>query len=266
MNGRQPVNKQAGLSLIELLISVTLGAIVLAGVINVFAATVGGSKDLLEQARLEQELNAILLWMSDDIRRAGYWGPEALQVDWGNGDRNPFIDGIQLPSVDELAGEAANSCVLYSYNLDEDSDLTDSAADDARIGVCSGCVPTAAPFNDATLYDTDGLEMFGYRLNSGAVEVRTGLASAAEATFSCNSGSWTQLSDPSMVTISALSFAWTTQNLTALTVTSDAGVNTAMNIESWQLTIQLTGQLVSDNSITKTLNTTVKLANNVVRE
>ena len=59
---------QKGLSLIELMVAVTVGLVVLAGVTQLFITTLTGSRDLLNEARLENELNGILLWMSDDIR------------------------------------------------------------------------------------------------------------------------------------------------------------------------------------------------------
>lgn len=258
--------KQRGLSLIELMIGIAIGALVIAGVIQVFVSTLIGSRDLLDQARLENELNNILLWMSDDIRRAGYWGDEARFVEWGEGDRNPFTEGIHRITASARTGETANSCITYSYNLDNDG-VSDSDADDARIGVCSGCTPTASPFNDTTIYDTDNLELFGYRLNAGAVQMRSGMGSDADTAFSCDSGSWQALSDTSVVTVGALTFTVTPTTVTTVTAENEAGtISTTLTVESIQVGIAITGRLTNDASVTKTLSTTVKLGNNLVRE
>ncbi len=259
-------DREQGLTLIELMVSIVIGLLVMAGVVQVFVSTVAGSRDLLEQSRLEHELNAILLWMSDDIRRAGYWGLEAQAVDWGEGDRNPFMEGNRRLNVAQKTGETASSCILYTYNLDGDADTSDDAADDARVGVCNGCVPSAAPFTDTTIYDYDNLEMFGYRLSGGQVEMRSGLATMADSTFSCDAGGWEALSDGSTVTITGLSFTLSTQNIATLTATSAAGVDTTLQVESWRVDIQLSGQLAADAGQQKTLSTSVKLANNVIRE
>ena len=137
--------------------------------------------------------------------RAGYWGDEAQFVDWGEGERNPFTEGIHRIAASAMTGQAANSCITYSYNLDNDG-VDDDDAIDARIGVCSGCTPSSAPFNDGTVYDVGNMEMFGFRLSGNAVQMRSGVASAADTTFDCDSGNWAGLSDNNVVNVTSLVF------------------------------------------------------------
>lgn len=259
---------QAGLSLIELMIGIAIGAIVIAGVIQVFVSTLLGSRDLLDQARLEHELNNVLLWMSDDIRRAGYWGDEALVVDWGEGGRNPFTEGIHRITASAKTGEAANSCITYAYNLDNDG-IDNANSTDARIGVCSGCADLSgfsAPFNDDDVYDVGNVELFGFRLEGGEVDMRMSTRTS-DTTFDCDSGNWQALSDSNVVNISALSFAVVPTTITTVTAENDAGTSsTTLIVESVQVNISITGRLTNDASVTKTLTTSVKLGNNLVRE
>lgn len=266
---------QAGLSLIELMIAMTVGLIITAGVLQVFVSTLGGSRELLSQARLENDLNSMLHWMSNDIRRAGYWGAEGFEADWGNGDRNPFTEnvdnvvGIPGISIGETASSAASgltdSCALYSYNLDGNKGdveaIVDGDSDDARIGYCASCGFATAPFNDAAIYDYDNMEMFGYRLQNGEVQMRTGPVNG-ESTFTCETGSWAALSDIEVINVTGLSFDLV--NGTVNTITASDG--TELFVETMQVEIQLTAELASDSSVRKTLTTSVKLGNSLIRE
>ncbi|MEH6576694.1 MAG: prepilin-type N-terminal cleavage/methylation domain-containing protein [Amphritea sp.] len=264
---REEHSRQTGLGLIELMIAITIGLIVTAGVMQVFVSTLVGSRDLLDQARLENELNNILHWMSSDIRRAGYWGPEGQFVDWAEDERNPFtetVNGINHRlNVSEQTGQTANSCALYTYNLDGDT-VDDGDAGDARIGFCTSCA-AAAPFNVTATYDQGNMEMFGYRLSGGVVEMREGPESG-DTTFSCDAGDWEPLSDSGVVTITGLTFTLTPNNINTVSATSDAGVTTTLTVETLQVDIQLSGQLANDAAVTKSLTTSVKVANNLVRE
>ncbi len=63
-----------GFSLVELMIGITLGLIIISGVLGVFSSTVKNQSDNLKMSRLNQELRAVMDVMARDIRRAGYWG------------------------------------------------------------------------------------------------------------------------------------------------------------------------------------------------
>jgi prepilin peptidase dependent protein B len=270
LNIRLKPHHQQGLTLIELMIGIAIGAIVIAGVIQMFVSTLVGSRDLLDQARLENELNNVLLWMSDDIRRAGYWGDEALLVDWGEGERNPFTEGIHRITASEKTGEAANSCITYAYNLDNDSDPTTPTSEGARIGVCSsaGCKVSdySAPFNDDTVYDAGNVELFGYQLSGGTVRMRTG-TKETDTAFDCDGGHWEAMTDENVVTISSLTFNVVPAAIATVTAEDELGTtSTTLTVESIQVGISITGRLTNDASVTKTLSTTVKLGNNLVRE
>ena len=64
--------KRGGFSIVELLISVLLGLLVIAGVLSLFGNTIRSNRDVLASARLNQELSAAMNVMVDELRRAGY--------------------------------------------------------------------------------------------------------------------------------------------------------------------------------------------------
>ncbi len=98
-----------GFSLVELLISITIALIALAGVFSIFSHSVQASATSLKEIKLNQELRVILDVMGRDIRRAGYWS----QAD-GFSD-NPFSTEEREINVTD------SSCITYSYDINSDN-------------------------------------------------------------------------------------------------------------------------------------------------
>lgn len=162
---------QSGVGLVEFMIAITLGLVLVTGTISLYAGTVKSNADLVKTIRLEQELHAVMDLMLGDLRRAGSHGRPSL---FATGAVNPFA----LGAPDAFAGEAADSCITFSYDLDQNGAL-DTAGDDER---------------------------FGYRLRNEAVEMRrAGLACTASG-----SPDWEAVTDPGHTRITALQFVVTT--------------------------------------------------------
>lgn len=113
------------------------------------------------------------------------------------------------------------SCILFTYDVDG-----------------NGSLPAISSAVDD--------ERYGFRLNNGAIQVRP-----AGATFACNAASsnWENMTDPTVITITNLSFT-----LNQTTVSSGLLVIRSVDIS-------VTGQLVSDTSVTKTITAHVRLRN-----
>jgi prepilin peptidase dependent protein B len=116
------------------------------------------------------------------------------------------------------------SCILFSYDRDNNGSLA---------SISSGT-------ND---------ERYGYRLTSQAIQARP-----PGAAFACNAAAsaWENITDPNIINITALSF---TLNQTTLTIVG----TTALVVRS--VDISITGQLVSDSSVTKTITQHVRIRN-----
>ncbi|MEJ2330850.1 MAG: prepilin-type N-terminal cleavage/methylation domain-containing protein, partial [Gammaproteobacteria bacterium] len=82
---------EQGFTLIELLISVTIALIISAAIFGIYANSAGTSAAMLKSSKLNQELYSLMLVMSNDIRRAGYWGnPTASSEYFEKPQDNPF--------------------------------------------------------------------------------------------------------------------------------------------------------------------------------
>lgn len=214
--------KQAGLSMIELMVSITVGLIVVSGVIGMFVNTVTSNADNLKMTRLNQELRMVMDVMVQDIRRAGFRGDSTTAT-----NSNPFTS-----TGDDLTARTvnvANDCISFTY----DSTALDSPP--------------------VTVGTVDNADRFGYRRGLvgtvGVVQGRNGGAGATD----CAAGTWNDLTDDSSVDITALLF-----NVVSVSVTNPSGVT--RNIRS--VTITLTGQLIgSSPAINRTITETVQMVN-----
>lgn len=167
------MQRQQGLSLIELMITISLGLLLMAALTTVFSNTLGVNSRSLQLSQLQEESTAVMELMVSDLRRTGYRGDSAeLLIDPDNASTD-FNDSIV---VSEYAGEAANSCIEFRY--DENQDGT---------------------FNGAP-------EAFGYRIREGQVQRRQSAAA-------CNSGGWQTLTSADMVQVDSLQFLLTERML-----------------------------------------------------
>jgi prepilin-type N-terminal cleavage/methylation domain-containing protein len=68
------LSPQKGFSLIELMISLTLGLIVMGGALSIVTSILATNTSTLKMTRLDQELRAVMMMLTRDLRRAGSWG------------------------------------------------------------------------------------------------------------------------------------------------------------------------------------------------
>lgn len=103
-----------GFTLIELMIAITLGIIIVTGVLGVFSGSVRNNTQTLLNTKMTQELRAAMEVMTNEIRRSGYWA--AAGTNAAADAVNPF--GVEQVRSDDGTG---NACILYSYDEDKDS-------------------------------------------------------------------------------------------------------------------------------------------------
>ncbi|MCL4316405.1 MAG: prepilin-type N-terminal cleavage/methylation domain-containing protein [Gammaproteobacteria bacterium] len=218
----RPVHHRAsGFSLVELMISIAVGLLVLAGVTTMFAHNVKASGDTLKMARLHQELQAIMSLMTRDLRRAGYWGNASSATVPGNSDTNPFT----LDNPGKYGSEPDDSCITLSYDRNGDG------------------VVTTSPSGDD--------ERFGFRLNDGAAETR-------QSGADCSAGGWEDINDTVTTEITGLNFALATRSADI-----DGSGSGASSIVVREVTVTLSGRLRKDTTVSRTLQDTVRVHNDL---
>jgi type IV pilus assembly protein PilW len=277
--------KEMGVTLVELLVGLSVGFIVVGGIIGIYSNTAGSSASTIKGAILNQEMNAIMQLVTNDLRRAGYW-LDTNTTD--TTDDNPFTDQNYVYNT-TISTWSSQPCITYAYDLDQDSSV--------GIGSLTVSGDTFADAAATPKEDTDNMEIFGFRYNAtdGALEMRTGgSGGTAAAKFNCSDGSWEDLNDPTVVTITAFTIDSTGTNCTDTSIDTTptdwttTGTNTAFCsdttaanftpgptgtddiviaatdsiVEVRQINITLTGELASDASVKKSLTRAIRVRNN----
>jgi type IV pilus assembly protein PilW len=258
--------------LVELMIGLAIGLVVIAGGLAFFGTQVFANYRVLGSSKVQQELNALMLVMVNDIRRSGYWGGAAVD----NIAANPFSQvGSTAPEVHD--------------DMESDTNQVDADGDPAGVGSCVVyAYDSDDPAGNGVVDDTD---LFGFRLNGGVVEMRrqgdsTGTINSC-SDDSANPGDWDTLTDPALISVTGLSFdlrpssclntaepdgvdddadGTVDEDEEADCYTVPAAVGSGdVTVEVRQLTITVDGQLANDASSRATVTQTVRIRNDMVR-
>lgn len=107
------MQQEWGLSLVELIISVAIGAFVAMAGSALYVTTVATGTEVFDRTQATEQGRAIVDTIMQDFRRVGYRAGTLLT--------DPISAFTVQPSVDirvgAAPGEAANSCLIYHYEL-----------------------------------------------------------------------------------------------------------------------------------------------------
>ncbi|MGJ0486116.1 MAG: hypothetical protein ACR65R_16500 [Methylomicrobium sp.] len=197
--------------MLELLISMLIGLFILGVVVGLFVSMIKSDSDNIKAIQLNQELRSVMSLITRDLRRAGSNQNAAVSAS-GSPPSNSFAEGANRLTISANYQGDANSCITYAY---------DSAS---------------------TFGTIQSSELYGFRLDSANNAVETRSNGAA-----CNAAGWTDLTDSTLVNVSALTFSESN--------VSEGGITLR------QIAITLSGSLVNDINVTRTITETVKLRN-----
>lgn len=235
--------RQAGISLVELMVGLVVGLLVIAAAIGIYVVVVRSGGEILGSAKLNQELRAAMDLMVADIRRAGSWTPSASL-------------SSHLPLCGDV-GENPFTVRVTGCNPQTDLQILNSGS--------------AIAFTYNRLVDWEYGVLIGFRLAGGVIEIRqcnnTEAAPGACDTASIGTG-WEGLTDVNTVTIDSLSFnaagSRCFNSTTGVSTTSlcPATIPTGQRlIEKRQIFITITGHLTRQPEYTMILRQAVWVAN-----
>lgn len=197
---KSSMNKQKGVGLTEFMISITLSMAAIAVVFSIYVTTFTIDTKTIRYSRLVDEVNSLQVLITEDIKRAGYVNTSedliSIQADTANTSRcypdASSCSNINFRDIDiaKYGSEDDNSCILFAYDWDDDGSLDLGSAGVASEGT------------------DDTFELFGYRINDGAVETRKGGNLCTEA-------GWEDLTDIKFVTITDFNFNCSKEALNA---------------------------------------------------
>jgi len=258
---------QKGLTLVELLISITIGLGILAAASTFYVTTAVSSVSSMASSRLNHELTTLMSVMVQDIRRAGYSGHDDVKTDPLSNDFNTVDETvltIRPSSANPASAATSGQCILYAYDADSDEDL-------------------------------GNLDILGFRLNNGVVQMRQQGDVAANARHDhCNDGddTWLDITDGNLISITGLTFdsnpgvASQCLNVREPDDVDNDGDGTIDNdeeadcydaplptngsgditVETREILITLAGELANDDFVKVEIEKTVRVRNDLVRE
>lgn len=257
---------QRGFTVTELMITVGLSLSVISAVLVGYLATYSSSLNTLAASKLSQDMSALMNLMVNDLRRAGYSGTVPTTPASNNFsilDLTALEVFDNMTSNTQVAPTGSGSCIVYSYDLDED-----------------GIV--------------DANELFGFRLTTtGVVQMRTSGNPAdpdtcgASLSPSLTPVTWSDVTDPKFITVTTLTFDLA--NSTCLNTREPNGVNDDgdastdeadeancyvnvpaagsgnITVETRDILITLTANLTNDTFVRLTQSQRVRVRNDFVR-
>lgn len=126
-----------GLSIVEMMVGLVIGLFIIGAALTLFARNVAGTRQMLAETRLNQDLRAAADLITRDLRRAGFWG-NAIQG-------TIAIGTSSVTAPNPYSGVATSTSEIgYRFSTDNtENNVLDNA------------------------------EQFGVRLNSGALQLQT---------------------------------------------------------------------------------------------
>ncbi len=280
--------RDAGFTLVQLMVGMLIGLIVVGGAIALFATMRGGGTETSRQMRLTYHLRAALDLMTREARRSGYWSQAnrtqlptcALTPAATSGSNVGFVaTATPFPSATEsvgyyLAGNSGVARIVNWLSTDQvEGDIVTPFASTASIASGSWVLrmnPFTFSGNDVSVQESgacltytfdmngdavvDDAERFGFRLRDGVVQMRTG----GSGPSTCTDGTWEPVTDPAM-TVTALAFQVSTVSVDL----DGAGPGTA-RLDQRRLVIQINGRDTDDSEVQLGLQQTIRLRNDVL--
>ena len=209
-SGFRTLKRQAGVTLIEAMISLALSLIVTSAMVVLMANSMGTSTRIIQMSQLSDELRNAMSMMARDVRRANY-SANAIFC-YGNaacGDSG---------GIAEQAGDIQISGECFVFNLDRN-------------------------FDGDSIDDDDGAAGFRRVSNGGigVIEMWTGGASP-----DCLGGSdWIELTDPNTVNITVFNI----DDAESISEEIFPGEPTAFTNRQRQIQISLEGQLTLEEDM-----------------
>ncbi|PIZ04523.1 MAG: hypothetical protein COY58_03470 [Gammaproteobacteria bacterium CG_4_10_14_0_8_um_filter_38_16] len=161
---------QKGMSIVEVIVALLIASVVIVAALTLFSNSMTTSQRVLDQGKLDRDLNAAMDAMVLDLKRAGYWGTAT------NSNTNPFMaTGLDITTNSD------GTCVTFTYDKNNDGTVAtvSAAADD---------------------------EHYGFRKNGAALQYRP---PGATTDCSAASTNWDNLTDTNILTITAFNVTTT---------------------------------------------------------
>jgi len=221
------IQKQQGMSLMEVLIATSISLVVTASMVALMANSLGATARIIKMTKLSDDLRIAMQMMSRDVRRSSY-NSNSMYC-YANEDCG--TDGAAILAGDITINDD-NDCFTFRSDRDHDGDSTENEAGGFRL-VPSGDV--------------------------GVIEMWTGDA-APDCDAAAGSSSWAQITNPDNINISAFSVD---DDLSYTVVIFDDGIDT-LSQRVRKVRMSMEGRLVVDGTIMRQIEDVIAVRNDLL--
>ncbi len=214
-SGIKTLNRQAGVSLVEAMVSLTLSLIVTSAMVALMGSSLGTSTRIIHMSQLSDELRNAMSMMTRDVRRANYSAKSIFCY----GNAACGFAGGDAEQAGDIQISADGSC--FTFNLDRNFDGDSIDNEDG-----------AAGFRRVT---SGGI---------GVIQMWTGGASP-----NCSDGiaaiGWAELTDPDRINVTEFAV----DDAGSFIKTMLEGEDTEFDSRQRQIKISMQGQLVLEEDL-----------------
>lgn len=217
------------------MVGITVGLIVLAGVASFFASYLSSNRQMIQMARLDQEMRSAMDILVRDLKRAGY--KRDVHLDILNLTQDATSRAATMPILEQ--GELLINASTIEFWYDQDSD---------------NVLSTAAGSS----------EKHGYRVSGNALQ-----------RWSAADSAWQEVTDSSITQITGLAITRTYRCIDIDGASGPAScggtpISPASSDDGayfvTEVALTLSGRLTRDNAITRTLNERVRIRSDIYRD
>lgn len=217
---------QAGFTLLEVLLSVSLSLVVTAAMVALMANTLGSTSRIVNMTKLTDDLRATMQMLTRDVRRSSY-NANAMYC-YANEDCGS--DGSATLAAD-ISIAAGGDCFTFLLDRDHDGDSTEDDAGGFRRATSGGV---------------------------GVIQMWIG-----DAAPDCLAGdaNWAQVTNPDSMDITAFGID---DDLSYTDLVFDDGAGTTISQKVRKLRVNVQARLTADNSITRELEDVISVRNDLL--
>ena len=222
------IHRQAGFSLMEAVVAMSISLVVTASMVALMANSLGSTSRIVNMTKLSDDLRSTMQMLTRDVRRASYNANAMLCY----GNENCYTDG-SVTLAGDLVINNAQDCFTFQLDRLNDGNSTNDAAGGFRRRVDGGV---------------------------GALEMWTGNNSPDCAAGA--GGNWVRVTNPDSMNITA--FNINDDDLSYTQVIFDDGAGNTISQRVRKVRFQIDARLVSATGITRHMEDVISVRNDLI--
>ena len=221
-------SKQKGVSLMEVLVSMSISLVVTASMIGLMANSLGSTSKIIKMTKLSDDMRITMQMMTRDVRRSSY-NANSMYC-YANDDCG--TDGAATLAGD-ITINNSNDCITFLMDRDYDGDSTENSAGGFR-RVTSGGV--------------------------GVIEMWTG-DNSPDCSVAAGASSWVQITNPENMDIFIFSVD---EDLSFTKEILNDGFGNTLSQKIRKIRMNMRGRLVVDNTIVRRIEDVISVRNDLL--